>query len=91
MDHPYSFWADWLSKFYLASEPIQALWIVALAATVLGALGFVTHGVVEIFGTRRRSRAEPGEQIVWPRPVGIDPRPSSPRRPSPALIQAATF
>jgi hypothetical protein len=33
----YSPFADWLAKFHTASEPIQALWIVALAAVVLGA------------------------------------------------------
>ncbi len=33
---PYSPFADWLSKFHMASEPIQALWIVALAAVALG-------------------------------------------------------
>ncbi|MBM6595845.1 hypothetical protein [Microvirga pudoricolor] len=33
---PYSAWADALSKFHTASEPIQALCIVALAATIIG-------------------------------------------------------
>src|SRR5688572_8405710 len=32
----YSPFADWLAKFHTASEPIQALWIVALAAVALG-------------------------------------------------------
>ena len=50
MDQPYSFLADWLSKFHMASEPIQALWIVALSATVLGVTGIVMRGVREIVG-----------------------------------------
>src|SRR3954462_5083675 len=51
MDQPYSPFADWLSKFYLASEPIQALWIVALSATVLGVTWIVMRGVGEIVGS----------------------------------------
>src|SRR5215212_11044195 len=33
---PYSPLADWLSKFHTASEPIQALWIVAIVVVALG-------------------------------------------------------
>ena len=62
MDQPYSFLADWLSKFHMASEPIQALWIVALSATVLGVTWIVTRGVREI--ATRRPRQQPS---------GVDP------------------
>jgi hypothetical protein len=36
MEPSYGVWADALSKFQSASEPIQALSILALAATVFG-------------------------------------------------------
>jgi hypothetical protein len=45
---PYSPFADWLSKFHTASEPIQALWIVALSATVLGVTWIVMRGLREM-------------------------------------------
>ena len=48
MEQPYSFLADWLSKFQIASEPIQALWILALAATALGVTWLVMRGAVGI-------------------------------------------
>jgi hypothetical protein len=35
---PYSPFADWLSKFHMASAPIQALWILALTAVALATL-----------------------------------------------------
>ena len=37
MDQPYSVVADVLSKFHTAPEWIQALWLVAVPVTVLGA------------------------------------------------------
>jgi hypothetical protein len=42
MDQPYRFGADLLSKFHTASEPIQALWILALAVVFLGTLRTLT-------------------------------------------------
>src|SRR4051812_26997877 len=45
---PYSAIADALDKFHTSSEPIQALWIVALTATVLGVTWIVMRGVREI-------------------------------------------
>jgi hypothetical protein len=57
-NYPYSPFADWLSKFYLASEPIQALWIVALSATALGVTWIVMRGVADVARVvvRRRER-----------------------------------
>lgn len=66
MDQPYSFLADWLSKFHMASKPLQALWIVALAATVLGAIGIVMRGVVEIARITRRTNREWSEAYGQP-------------------------
>ncbi len=42
MDQPYNAFADWLSKFHTASEPIQALWIVALAAVAIAFIWSIT-------------------------------------------------
>src|SRR3954452_14386640 len=39
---PYSPFADWLSKFHTASEPIQALWIVAIVVVALGTVWALT-------------------------------------------------
>jgi hypothetical protein len=39
---PYSPFADWLSKFHTASEPIQALWIVAIVVVALAAVWALT-------------------------------------------------
>jgi hypothetical protein len=48
MDQPYSVVADALSKFHTASEPIQALCILALSLTVLGVTGLVMRGIRDI-------------------------------------------
>jgi hypothetical protein len=63
MDQAYSPFADWLSKFHTSSEPIQALWIVALSATVLGVTWIVMRGVREIVGRRARRPGESGHQL----------------------------
>ena len=55
MDQPYSFWADWLSKFHTASDPIQALWILALTAVALAAL----HALKSIAVAALRRRTPP--------------------------------
>jgi hypothetical protein len=64
MDQPYSFLADWLSKFHMASEPIQALWIVALSATVLGVTWIVMRGVREV-AAGRPGRANDGGELHY--------------------------
>ncbi|MGO4523653.1 hypothetical protein AB4097_02180 [Microvirga sp. 2MCAF35] len=48
MDQPYSLWADWLSKFQSSSEPIQALWVVAVPVTVLGLARLTMRGLVQL-------------------------------------------
>ena len=58
MDHPYSFWADLLSKFQGATPWIQALWLVLGAVVVVCAV----LAVADMFkcamtGVRRRSNA----------------------------------
>jgi hypothetical protein len=54
MEQPYSFLADCLSKFHMASEPIQALWIVATVSIVLGVAWLAMQGAVEIARIRHR-------------------------------------
>ena len=44
MNPPYSFWADWLSKFHASSDLIKALWIVAATVTALGVTALVLRG-----------------------------------------------
>ncbi|MEE1610344.1 hypothetical protein [Microvirga sp. CF3016] len=56
MDQPYSPFADWLSKFHTWSESIQALWLVAVPATVLGLTWLVLRGVREIISFSRGER-----------------------------------
>jgi len=60
---PYSPFADWLSKFHMASEPIQALWIVALAAVALGLCWSVTAPLRLWLARRERSR--PRGELVY--------------------------
>ena len=48
MDQPYSLWADWLSKFQSSSEPIQALWLVATPATLVGITWLAMRGLVQL-------------------------------------------
>ena len=56
MDQPYSLWADGLSKFQSSSEPIQALWLVAVPATVLGLAWLALWTVRDLVGLARRER-----------------------------------
>ncbi len=65
MDQPYSFLADGLSKFHMASEPIQALWILAGVATILGVTWLTARAAVEIARIRHHSRLAPAS----PRPA----------------------
>jgi hypothetical protein len=56
MDQPYSLWADWLSKFQSSSEAIQALWLVAVPATLLGLAWLALWTVRDLVGLARRER-----------------------------------
>ena len=52
---PYSPFADWLSKFHTASEPIQALWIVGIVVVALGIVWALTLPLrVWLVGSRTR-------------------------------------
>ena len=81
MDQPYSFLADCLSKFHTASEPIQALWILAPVAMILGVTWLVARAAVEIATIRYRlsGRFEPAATSTMPAPFittvvpGLDP------------------
>ncbi|PVE23225.1 hypothetical protein DC522_16965 [Microvirga sp. KLBC 81] len=51
MDQPYSIVADWLSKFHTSPEFIQALWLIAMPATVLGVTWLVMRGLAGLSHT----------------------------------------
>jgi hypothetical protein len=59
MDHPYSFWADLLSKFQGATPWIQALWLVLAAAVAMGVVWCVADVVKHVIGARRRGELQP--------------------------------
>jgi hypothetical protein len=61
---PYSPIADWLSKFHTASEPIQALWIVALVVTVLGVVWSLTTPL-RLWLALRGGRGERRGELVY--------------------------
>jgi hypothetical protein len=61
---PYSPFADWLSKFHMASEPIQALWIVALAAVALG-FCWSLAAPLRFWLAARRPRGGPGGELIY--------------------------
>jgi hypothetical protein len=48
MNLPYSVWADLLAKFHTSPEWIQALWLVAIPALILGVTWCVTRLVKDI-------------------------------------------
>jgi hypothetical protein len=56
MDQPYSMWADSLSKFQNSSDPIQALWLVAVPLTLLGITWLVMRGIGDLVRLSRRER-----------------------------------
>jgi hypothetical protein len=64
---PYSLFADWLSKFHLWPESIQALWLVAGAVTVVGVTAVVARTLREIVGLLpgrgRAARVDDGELV----------------------------
>ncbi|KLK94819.1 hypothetical protein AA309_01020 [Microvirga vignae] len=56
MDQPCSIVADWLSKFHTWPELIQALWLVAIPATVLGVTWIVVRGLTRILAITSRGQ-----------------------------------
>jgi hypothetical protein len=60
---PYSPFADWLSKFHMASEPIQALWILALTLMVLAICWSLT-APLRLWLTRRERSVPQGELVL---------------------------
>jgi hypothetical protein len=71
MEQPYSVVADWLSKFHTWPEGIQALWLVALAVTVLGVTWIVMRGLRDtVDAWRRHGEATPcGVPKEWNGPI----------------------
>jgi len=72
MDQPYSAWADWLSKFHTWPESIQALWLLAVPATLLGMTWLVMRGVAEIVWIFRGDRIRPTIRRHVSEPEAID-------------------
>ena len=56
MEQPYSLWADWLSKFHTWPEFIQALWLIAGPATMLGLTWLVLRGARDLVSLLVRPR-----------------------------------
>jgi hypothetical protein len=94
MDQPYR--ADWLSKFHTWPEPIQALWLVAVPATLLGLAWLVLRFARDlvslwrghpewpprlIYGVYRDRR---GRWMIYRH--GQDPQEIDPHNPLPELI-----
>ncbi|MBZ6076118.1 hypothetical protein [Microvirga puerhi] len=66
MDGSYSVIADVLNKFHTSSDAIQALWLIAMAVTVLGIASLVTQVLREALRSRRpaeQRRAFEGELL----------------------------
>ncbi|WP_201838590.1 hypothetical protein [Microvirga zambiensis] len=72
MDQPYSAWADWLSKFHTWPESIQALWLLAVPATLLGMTWLVMRGLAEIVRLARGDRIRPTIRRPGPTPEATD-------------------
>jgi hypothetical protein len=94
--HPsYSAWADWLDKFTRASEMIQALWIVAAAATIVAVTWVVMRGLIAVVRSWPVSylrdsrtvqpRLEPLTAEASGRALLVTPRSASPARPGSGL------
>ncbi len=64
VDQPYSVVADWLSKFHTWPESIQALWLIAIPATVLGVTWIVMRGLREIVAAWRGWGEARGRLVV---------------------------
>ena len=62
MDHPYSAWADLLSKFQGSPPGIQALWLVLVAAVVMRVVWCVTDVLKHALAAVRRR--EPRGRLV---------------------------
>ena len=58
---PYSLAADLLSKFHTSAEWIQALWLLAVPALVLGLAYLIKETVVAL----ARGRAEPERELLY--------------------------
>jgi len=56
MHQPYSVVAGWLSKFHTWSGFIQALWLVAVPVTVLGAAWILMRGLRDLIRPTRHGR-----------------------------------
>ena len=72
MDQPYSVFADWLSKFHASSDWIQALWILAGPACLVGVAWSLAWAARELAALRIRRYAaqpedpQPGTLQGWP-------------------------
>ncbi len=81
MDHPYSFWADLLSKFQGATPWIQALWLVLVAAVAMGVVWCVADVVKAVVRRRGKAPARPVYGLVrdeegrWLVCIDGEPRP----------------
>ena len=58
MEQPYSAWADWLDKFHTSSELIQALWLLVVPLTLLGATWLVLRGIRDILRLSHQHRGD---------------------------------
>ncbi|WP_114945388.1 hypothetical protein [Microvirga calopogonii] len=56
MEQPYSAWADWLSKFHTWPELIQALWLVSVPLTFIGATWLLMRGLRDLIPALSRRR-----------------------------------
>jgi hypothetical protein len=68
MNQPYSLWADWLDTFQTSSEAIQALWLVAVPACLIGlalvASQVLRHGLSAL-ASRGQGRGEARGRLVY--------------------------
>jgi hypothetical protein len=63
MDQPYSVWADLLAKFHASSDLIQALWLIAVPATVLGVAYLVLRAIRDILALLPRWAGDRGRLV----------------------------
>ena len=61
---PYSLWADFLSKYHLWSEPIQALWLVAGTVVAVGGIASVAWTLREIVALVSWRGAQPLDGLL---------------------------
>jgi hypothetical protein len=65
MDPSYSAFADWLSKVHTAPPLIQALWILAGPATVVGVTACIAWAAREIAAIRAGARRAAEPEGIW--------------------------